>query len=61
MLTNIRKLGTRQKVYIEADLTPDQRTELVNLKNDLKLRQRNGEKDLFLKYVNGIPKILSKN
>lgn len=61
VLRSKKKLDRSQMIYLEADLTSDQRTELNNLKNELKLRQRNGEKNLFLKYINGIPKLSTKN
>ena len=61
ILRNKHKLDRSLKVFLQADLTPDQRAEVNTLKNQLRERQRNGEPNLILKYVNGIPKLITKN
>lgn len=47
------------KVFIEGDLAFQ--IELKNLKIELKQRLRNGEKGVFIKYINGVPKLVTKN
>ena len=61
ILRNKHKLDRSLKVFLQADLTPDQRAEVNTLKNQLRERQRNGEPNLILKYINGIPKLITKN
>lgn len=61
LLRNKRKLNRSQAVFIEADLTSGQRNELNSLKAELRRRQQDGEVGLSLRYVNGIPKLVSKN
>lgn len=56
-----RELNKGPGIFLEADLTAEQRAEVNNLKNELKLRRGNGERDLILKYVNGVPKLITKN
>lgn len=56
-----RNIDKSQKVFIDNDLTSQQRENLNNLKNEIKVRQQNGEQNLILKYVNGTPRIVSKN
>lgn len=50
-----------RNIYISADLTRYQRDSLNQLKKELATRTANGEENLVIKYVNGIPKITSKN
>lgn len=56
-----REIDRSKKIFLEADLTTEQRIELNALKKELKERQRNGESNLILKYVNGVPKLVTKN
>lgn len=53
-----------QNFQIFSDQTPLQRKFLIELRNELKTRQDNGESDLIIKYIRGTPKIIqsfSKN
>lgn len=61
VLRNKRELDRGSKVYLEADLTNEQRTEINALKSELNERKRNGEANLMLKYVNGTPRLITKN
>ncbi|KOB72454.1 Uncharacterized protein OBRU01_12200 [Operophtera brumata] len=54
---NIKIEGVR----IYSDQTPQQqKSMMINLKNELKQRQVNGEGNLTIKYVKGIPKIIKQ-
>lgn len=46
-----------RNIYIAADLTPCQRAHLNKVKEELLKRKNEGEQNLILKYINGIPKI----
>ena len=61
VLRKRRQLDRNLKVFLEADMTNDQRAEVNALKNELKKRKRIGEGNLVLKYVNGVPKLIPKN
>lgn len=50
-----------KNIYINADLTHLQRSNLNELKMELETRKKNGEEDLIIKYVKGIPKLVKKN
>lgn len=58
ILRSKSKLTGSVRVY--ADLTLSQRHYFNSLKQKLLDRERNGEKDLILKYINGFPKIVKK-
>lgn len=45
---------------IYSDQTPQQREFLIHIKNELKQRQNAGEDNLIIKYIKGVPKIISK-
>lgn len=47
-----------ENVKIVSDETPMQKKYLYELKDQLKLREENGETNLRIKYVNGIPRII---
>lgn len=52
------------KIKIYADETPYQKKSMKNLRDELKRRTEAGEKDLIIKYIKGVPKIIesaSKN
>lgn len=55
-----RKNTEKNGIKIFADLTPAQQAHLKELKEKLSLRQKNGEVDLTIKYVNGVPKIITQ-
>lgn len=57
ILRNKSKL-TDERVRIYADQTPSQKTYLQNLKDELLRRKNDGESDLMIKYVKGVPKIM---
>lgn len=50
-----------KNIYINTDLTHLQRTNLNELKMEMESRKKNGEEDLIIKYVKGIPKLVKKN
>lgn len=47
-----------ENVKIYSDQTPYQQKFMKDLKEDLRRRIENGEKDLTIKYINGVPKII---
>ncbi|KAK9884128.1 hypothetical protein WA026_005081 [Henosepilachna vigintioctopunctata] len=51
----------KQKISINADQTPSQRTYLSDVRNRLDQRRQAGEDDLALKFINGKPTIISNN
>lgn len=60
IIRNRSKLSGDQKVYINADLTPLQREQFRNAEDELKRRLSNGEQNLAVKYVNGLPRVIKK-
>lgn len=57
ILRNRNKIQSHSiKVY--SDQTPQQRVFLKKLTEEIKTRSENGEKNLIIKYFNGIPKII---
>lgn len=61
ILKNRAKAITLKKVYIEPDMTPKQREELNAVRNEFQCRKQNGEDNIRIKFVNGIPEIAQKN
>lgn len=61
ILRHKKNLDRSQKIFINSDLTIQQREILNQLKNEIKTRHRNGEQNLTIKHVNGEPRIISKN
>lgn len=64
VLRNKNALKTEQKyknVLLKNDETPYQRELLLKCKNNLKERTDNGELNLTIKYIKGIPSIIQKN
>lgn len=59
LLRNKLQLPDNIKMY--ADQTPAQKQYWLSLREDLKKRTDNGEKDLIIKYINGTPKITKNN
>lgn len=55
------KLDKSRGIYINADLTPDQRDYLNTVKSQLRDRIAGGETDLTISYVRGTPQIIKKN
>lgn len=58
---NLKNTRFDKKVFVSADLTPRQQQYLRNVRRQLKERRDAGENNLKLKYINGIPKIISVN
>lgn len=52
------KLKSPHNIKIYSDQTPTQKNTLKELNRELSRRQESGEKDLIIKYVKGIPKII---
>ncbi|KAK5639602.1 hypothetical protein RI129_012094 [Pyrocoelia pectoralis] len=50
-----------KEVKVRSDLTPNQRDQLKYLNEELQARTQSGEKDLVIKYINGVPKIMKKS
>lgn len=57
LFRNRDKLQSGIKIF--SDLTPAQQKHKKELKTELEQRMANGEKDITIKYVRGIPKIVS--
>lgn len=61
-LSNIEDLGVELKgITLGRDRTLRERQHLSELRDTLKTRNEAGEKNLTIKYVNGVPKIVPKN
>lgn len=54
------KLDRSRAIYVNADLTPDQRAYLNLVRTQLKDRIAGGESNLTIAYVNGVPQIITK-
>lgn len=61
MLTKNRYKLKNTKVYLNLDLTKQQRNAELAVKNELAKRLEDGEKDLIIRYSQGKPTICSKN
>lgn len=59
LLRNKAKLNKDYRLY--ADQTPSQKKFLDTVKQELERREQNGEKNLTIKYIKGIPKIINKS
>lgn len=58
ILKNKKKLKNRKpKIYIDADLTPRQMEKIKKLQDELRIRRNDGEQNIFIKYVKGVPQI----
>lgn len=53
-----RKFICKNKITISADLTRKQREFLASIVRELKTRKNNGENDIFIKYIRGVPTIV---
>lgn len=58
MLILRSKYKLPDNVKIFSDQTPAQQKYFMNIKDELTLRMKNGESDLTIKYINGIPNIV---
>ncbi|KAL0852557.1 hypothetical protein ABMA27_016976 [Loxostege sticticalis] len=56
LLKNKAKFPENMRIYY--DQTPAQKNHLQTVKNELKKRLENGETDLIIKYIKGIPRIV---
>lgn len=59
LLRSKDKLPKNVKIY--SDQTPAQQKYFYKVKNELSLRMKNGESDLTIRYVNGIPSIVKSD
>lgn len=59
IMKNRFKLSAPIRVY--RDQTVIQRNKYMKLKDELKIRGQNGEKDLIIKFIKGIPRIINTN
>lgn len=49
-----------ENIKIYSDQTPNQKKYLMDLQNQLKLRQEKGEENITIKYIRGVPKIITQ-
>ncbi|WP_219823849.1 hypothetical protein, partial [Enterobacter cloacae complex sp. CH23B] len=56
-----KDIFSRKKLYIKDDSTLKQREYLSKLRDELNSRLDRGEKDLTIKFIKGIPSIISKS
>lgn len=62
ILRNKNKLKTNnQNINFKSDETQMQRNYLAQLRSELQERQQRGENGITIKYVHGVPKIVTKN
>jgi hypothetical protein len=59
LLKNRSKLSNNIKLY--GDQTPAQRSYMQNLQKELKKREQDGESNLSIKYIKGVPTITKQN
>lgn len=55
------KSSNGNNIYVSTDLTNSQRQEYGRAKEELSTRISQGENNLAIKYIKGIPKVVSKN
>lgn len=60
LIRNKSKIDKKRKVYLAADQTPMQLSQLKSLKDELATRSERGENNLILKYINGQPRIVEQ-
>lgn len=58
VLKRRRRLNSEEKIYIKGDQTVSQRNYLKAVIAELETRTSNGEKNLKIRYVNSVPKIV---
>lgn len=56
----VKAINSRQ-IFIETDMTHKQRADLNEVRSELKRRRENGEDNLRLRYVDGVPRVVAKN
>jgi len=61
LLRNRKLYIDSYQIYIEADLSPSQLKYLQDTKEELRRRRSNGEENLILRYIAGVPTITTKN
>ncbi|XP_050536307.1 uncharacterized protein LOC126902750 [Daktulosphaira vitifoliae] len=59
--SKLRAIKKWKKVYVNADLTYNQRIHVRNLKDELNRKRLAGEANLIIKFVKGVPTICPKN
>lgn len=52
------KIKLHENIQIYADQTPTQKQYWQSMKEELQTRTNNGEKDLIMKYIRGVPRIV---
>ncbi|KAJ3650281.1 hypothetical protein Zmor_021979 [Zophobas morio] len=57
----VTKYRTRNGIYVNRDLTKMQQDVAYKTRKEFKERVNKGEKNISLKYYNGVPKIVTKN
>jgi len=59
--SNLRSLEKWKNVWVNADLAQYQQVQTKSLRNILQQKRADGDFNSIIKYVNGVPKIVSKN
>jgi len=59
--SKLRSLEKWKNVWVNADLTQQQQIQMKSLRNILRQKRADGDVTSIIKYVNGVPKIVSKN
>lgn len=59
--SKLRSLEKWKNVWVNADLTQYQQVQMKSLRNILQQKRADGDFNSIIKYVNGVPKIVSKN
>lgn len=60
VLKQSRNIKEKERINVKADLTPGQQNHLKNLRNELQKRTAEGEGDLTIKFIRGLPRIVKK-
>jgi hypothetical protein len=60
MIRNRKNIDKKKKIFVEIDMTAVQMNNMKRLRDEVKVRRDNGE-DVFIKFVRGVPQIVSKN
>ncbi|KAL5232695.1 hypothetical protein ACI65C_000105 [Semiaphis heraclei] len=58
--SKLRSLEKWKNVWVNSDLTQYQQTQMKSLKNIHRQKRADGDFNSIIKYVNGVPKIVSK-
>lgn len=59
--SKLRSFDKWKNIWVNADLTQYQQTQMKSLRDVLRQKRADGDSNSFIKYVNGMPTICSKN